>query len=162
MALRARGERVHAGERETRSTVDLEGLHVRPTPRRVAARTASAHARLVRITVAALALASDALLATVALIACSRLVPSAERKPGSGMIESLPGLSRAHFPTHGGMAVAAIDPFGDRVVIGRGRDLGLRIFGDGNSRKPSKSCGAKQKGDPGPHRCPFRRACGFA
>jgi hypothetical protein len=95
---------------------------------------------------AVFALASDALLPTVALIAGSRLVPSAERKPGSGMIESLPGLSRAHFPTHGCVAVAAIDPFGDRVVIGRGRrrDLGFRIFGDGNTRKPGESCCAKK------------------
>jgi hypothetical protein len=146
MAFRARGERVHAGERETRSTVNLEGLHVGPTPRRVAARATPTHARLVRIAVAILALASDALLATVALIAGSRLVPSREREPGSRVIEPLPGLPRAHFPTHGRVAVAAIDPFGDRVVIGRGRrrDLGFGIFGDGNTRKPGESCGAKK------------------
>lgn len=113
MTLGAVGERMHPGERESRPSMDLERLHVVPTSRRMTACAATAQTRLMRVSMAAFALARDPLLATVTLVACGGCVAPRERKAGSRVVEPFAGLRARHMPARGGVAIAAVQALGD-------------------------------------------------
>jgi len=113
MTLGAVGERMHPGERESRPSMDLERLHVVPTSRRMTARAATAQTRLMRVSMAAFALARDPLLTTVTLVACGGCVAPRERKAGSRVVEPFAGLRARHMPARGGVAIAAVQALGD-------------------------------------------------
>jgi hypothetical protein len=163
MAFGAIGEGVHAREREARSAMDLERLHVVPSPGRMATAASSAQPGLMRITMTVLALARHPALTAVALVAGRRFVSSGERETSSGVIESLSGLSTAHLPARGGVTVPAIESLGDRVVTaGLGSSgLLLRVLGHGDASEPGEDCDTEPDDRRASHRCPFLRACGL-
>jgi hypothetical protein len=163
MAFGAVGERVHACKWETGPAMNLERLHVVPSPRRMATAASSAQSGLVRIAVTVAAVSRHTALAAVALVACRRIVSPGEREAGPGMIETLPRLPRAHFPTRRGVAVSAIDSLGDRVVtagLGPG-GLPFGVLGHRNASDPGEDSNAEPDDHRAAHRFPFLRACGL-
>lgn len=164
VTLGAVGERMHPGEREPGPPMELERPHVVPSARRVTARASAVQTRLVRVLMTTLAFASDTPLTAVTLVARSRCVSTRERKPGSRMVEALPGLPSGHVPAIWGVAVSAIHAQCDRVVTGCARaiDLLAGLLGDRHRRDHRESGHAEQDACETPHRAPFLRACGFA
>ena len=163
VAFGARRESVHARERKARPPMDVERLHVVPSPRGVATVAAAAQPFLVRIAVAVGALSSHAPLAVVALIAGRSLVSAGQRKPGEGVIEALAAFATAHAPAGRRVAIAAVQTLGDRVVSRVRHSTGfvLGIFGRYNPHSASEN-GEAQADDSRPsHREPFRRAWGL-
>jgi len=163
MALGAVGQRMHAGEWETRPAMNLERLHVVPSPRRMATAASVAQSGLVRIAVTVAAVSSHTALAAVALVAGRGIVSPGEREAGPGMIETLPRFPRAHFPTRRGVAVPAIHSFGDRVVTGSlgAGGLPFGVLGHRNAGDPSEDSNAEPDDHRAAHRFPFLRACGL-
>jgi hypothetical protein len=163
MALGAIGKRVHAREREARSAMNLERLHVVPSPGRMATAASTAEAGLMRIAVTVFALACYLAFATMALVAGRRLVSSGERETSSGVIEALSSLSTGHLPARRGVTVPAIDSLGDRVVtagLGPG-GLPFGVLGHRNASDPGEDSNAEPDDHRAAHRFPFLRACGL-
>jgi hypothetical protein len=163
MALGAIGERVHAREREARSAMNLERLHVVPSPGRMATAASTAEAGLMRIAVTVFAIACDLAFAAMALVAGRRLVSSGERETSSRVIEALSSLCTGHLPARRGVTVPAIDSFGDRVVTASLGPSGLLlgILGHGNASEPHQDGDAEPDDHRASHRLPFLRACGL-
>jgi hypothetical protein len=138
MAFGACSQRVHAGQRESRATVNLEHLHVVPSSGRMTAVAPRAQSRLMRILVARVAFALHAPLPTMTTIASDRLVPSGQWKAGSRMVEAFPLLASCHVPSGWRVAIGAVEAFGDRVVPRRsgGGLAPVRIFGQRHAHQP--------------------------
>jgi hypothetical protein len=160
MALRAVGKRMHSGEGEARSSVNLERFGVIPALRRMATVATVAEPRLMRILVAFAALSGHTLLAAVAAVASHRLVPPGQGEPGSRMIEAFPSFPAQHLPAGRGMAIAAIQPLGNRVVTGLfgARRVVIRVLGDRDPDGAGKTSYDNANDERPVHRCAFLRA----
>jgi hypothetical protein len=163
MALGAVGERVHAGEWEAGPAMNLERLHIVPSPGGVATAASAAQPGLMRVAVAVSAVARHSSLAAVALVAGRGIVSPAERKPGAGVVEAFSRLCSGHLPARRSMAVPAIHSLGERVVTASFGTSGLPfgIFGHGDPRNPGEDGNAEHDDDRAAHRLPFLRACGL-